>query len=74
VKMIQWETLRRSCGVRKGKKPWPYKYAAEMSFLDDIFRIETYEEMDHDAAAKDSSASDHCQDEDEMVYLSLYDI
>jgi len=66
MKMIKWETLRRSCGVEHGRKPKPYKYAAEMSFLDEIFRIESYEEMD-DPMAKDSSASD----EDEMVYLFL---
>ena len=68
VKMIKWETLRHSCGVEHGRKPKPYKYAAEVSFLDEIFRIESYEDMDHDSVAKDSSASDQDQDEDEMVY------
>ena len=71
VKMIKWETLRRTCGVEHGRKPKPYRYAAEVSFLDDIFRMESYDEMD-DSMAKDSSASDQDQDEVEMVCLSLY--
>jgi len=45
VQMKKWQQLPPSGAARKtGKPPKPYKYAAEMAFLADIFNLETTEE------------------------------
>ena len=54
VKLSKWCKQPSGSGVQKGKKPRPYKYAADLSFLDAVF---SFEEMD-DSMAKEFSTSD----------------
>jgi len=45
ITMKKWKDLPPSGSGRKtGKAPKPYKYAAEMSFLVDVFKLEATDE------------------------------
>ena len=45
IPMKKWKDLPPSGSGRKtGKAPKPYKYAAEMSFLVDVFKLEATDE------------------------------
>ena len=45
IQLKKWEDLPPSGSGRKnGKPPKPYKYAAELAFLADVFKLEATEE------------------------------
>ena len=68
VKIGKWTKHPSGSAAQKGKKPRPYKYAAELSFLHDIFSLqETNDSMSTSQMVSDPSETEDDDDTNDQV-------